>query len=87
MVCANIQFKHFKKKLWKGEKKIRVWKLKDETTRRLFEERFEEITSSTGEWKDLQDSITAAGTEICALTSGKRWKERLGGGMRECSRS
>ena len=60
-----MQFKHFKK-LWKGEKKIRVWKLKDETTRRLFKERFKEkITSSTGEWKDLQDSIKAAGTEIC----------------------
>ena len=25
LVCASIQFKHFKKKLWKGEKKIRVW--------------------------------------------------------------
>ena len=77
LVCANIHFKHFKKKLWKGENKIRVWKLKDETTRGLFEERFEEkITSSTGEWKDLQDSIMAAGTEICGLTSGKRGKER-----------
>ena len=53
LVCANIQFKYVKKKMWKLEKKIIVWKLKDETTRRLFEERFEEITSSTGEWKDL----------------------------------
>ena len=23
LVCENIQFKHFKKKLWKGEKKIK----------------------------------------------------------------
>ena len=54
-----------------------MWKLKDETTRRLFEERFEEkITSSSGEWKDLQDSIMATGTEVCGLTSGKRGKER-----------
>ena len=76
-VCANIPFKYFKKKMLKGQKKIRVWKLKDETTRRLFEERFEEkITSSTGEWKDLQDSIMAAGMETCGLTSGKRRKER-----------
>ena len=58
-------FKYFKKKMWKREKKIRVWKLKNKTTRRLFEERFEKITSSTGEWKDLQDSIMAAGMEIC----------------------
>ena len=54
MVCAYIQFKYFKKKMWKGEMKIRVRKLKDETTNRLFEERFEEkITSRTGECKDL----------------------------------
>ena len=39
------------------------------------------------EWKDLKDSIMAAGTEICGLTSGKRGKERLGGGVRGCSRS
>ena len=64
LVCVNIQFKNFKKKLWKGEKKLRVWKLKDETTRGLFEERFEKITSSTGEWKDRQDSVMAARTEI-----------------------
>ena len=30
LVCASIKFKHFKKKLWQGEEKIRVWKLKDE---------------------------------------------------------
>ena len=28
------------------------------------------------EWKDLPDSIMAARTEICGLTSGKRGKER-----------
>ena len=43
----------------------------------LFEEKFEEkITSSKEEYKDLQDSIMEAGTEICELTSGKRGKER-----------
>ena len=58
-------------------RKIKIWKLKDNEKRELFEERLcEKIACSAGgEWKNLEENILNAGKEICGITSGNRGRE------------
>lgn len=77
MVRADLLIADAKKKEWKGERKIKMWKLKNENTRKKFENVFSErMMLGDGSWKQLEVNITEAGIEVCGETSGKRGRER-----------
>ena len=77
LVRADLKVVDIKRKKWKGIKKIKVWKLKDEDTRKEFEAKFsQKMRTCTGTWKQLVENVISVGKEVCGETSGKRGKER-----------
>ena len=55
LLCADLCVRHMKRpKMKNGEKRIKVWKLKDEQTRRHFEERLTERVEERGSLEEAE---------------------------------
>ena len=74
----TCRFRTQKNKKCKRMRKIKIFILKDNEKRVLFQKTLREKISCSGdgEWKDLEENILNAGKEICGMTSGKRGRER-----------
>jgi len=76
-VCAVLEVKYHKSGRRKGQKKIRVWRLKDEEVRTRYQTTLQStLAESDGTWADLSGKVKKASEEICGVTSGKRGRER-----------
>jgi len=73
LVCAELVVADMKKpKMKKGEKRIKTWKLKDEQTRRLFEERLKEkIKVTGGGWERVSSAVVETVKEVCGESRRK----------------
>ena len=61
---------------WKGVKKPKVWKLKNDETRAEFEAKFtEKLQQQEVGWGAVQESIYEACREVCGMTTGRRGAE------------
>ena len=72
LVCSDIKITGMKKKVRKSiEKRIKEWKLQDETVRTKFEESVaKRMEKNEGGWENLRDCVLEAGREICGQTTG-----------------
>ena len=73
LVCSDLKIEGIKRNgRKKGEKKIKQWKLREETVRRKFEESVRlKMEGNKGGWENLRDNIKEAGREICGETTGR----------------
>ncbi len=61
----------------RGEKRIKLWKLKNEQRRKQFEERLQEsIAGVTAGWAGLSITVMATAKEVCGGSRGQRHRER-----------
>ena len=79
LLCADFWIKDFKRpKKRRGEKKIKVWKLKediyhDEYKRKLIEK----MDNNKVGWNDYKTACIEAAKEVCGETSGFRQRRRI----------
>ena len=77
LVRADFKIKNFQRKKWKGMKKLKVWKLKDENTRQQF---LEEVSvgalSFNGTWNSAKTIMLRACEKTCGRTTGRRGEKR-----------
>ena len=79
LLCADFWIKDFKRpKKRRGEKKIKVWKLKediyhDEYKRKLIEK----MDNDKVGWNDYKTACIEAAKEVCGETSGFRQRRRI----------
>ena len=60
-----------------GRKRLKIWKLKEEETRRVFEERLEgKLEDHSGDWNTFKCTILETAREICGESSGRRQTDR-----------
>ena len=73
LVCSDIKVKGMKRhKRKKGVRKIKQWKLREETVRREFEEEVEKrMDGNKKGWEGLRNSIVQAGRQVCGETTGQ----------------
>ena len=78
LLCADMTIKDLKRpKTRKGEKRIKVWKLKDPEKKRVFQEKLNNrITEAEGDWKRYREIVMEVAEEVCGRTTGNRQKER-----------
>ena len=58
-------------------KKLKIFKLKDETERQEFVNTLEEkVESGNMGWSELQSNIIQVCKDVCGVTSGRRGRER-----------
>ena len=76
-VRADFKIQNFQRKKWKGMKKLKVWKLKDENTRQQF---LEEVSvgalSFNGTWNSAKTLMLRAREMTCGRTTGRRGEVR-----------
>ena len=76
LVRAKFYVSDFTPRKWKGVKKPKAWKLKNEETRIEFETKFKEkLQERDIGWTAVQESIDLACREICGVTTGRRGAE------------
>lgn len=77
LVRADLKIMNFKKKKWRGIKKLKTWKLKCKETRDDFEEKLDNrLRQSEMSWTNFEKSILETAEEVCGRTSGRRGQER-----------
>ncbi len=63
-------------KIQKGEKRIKMWKLRNEQRRKQFEEKLQEnIAGATAGWMGLSNEMTETAKEVCGESRGPRHRE------------
>ena len=76
-VRADIRVSCMKRRKVGGRKKLKIWKLKDETVREEYEGKLEErFQSGRVGWSELQNDIEQVCKDVCGVTTGKRGRER-----------
>ena len=76
-VRADIRFTDMKRRKVGGRKKLKTWKLKDDSVRAEFQNKLEERFQTGGVgWSELQTDIEQVCREVCGETTGKRGRER-----------
>ena len=77
LVRADFKIQNFQRKKWRGIKKLKVWKLREENTRQQF---VQEVSDGAlcfdGTWDNAKIIMLRACEKTCGRTSGKRGKER-----------
>ena len=77
LVRADFKLREWRKKKWKGAKKIKTWRLKNPDVRREF---FEEVHAHAahfdGTWEKLESIMIKASEKACGRTKGGRGRER-----------
>ncbi len=64
-------------KIQKGEKRIKMWKLKNEQSRKQFEERLQEnIAGATEGLMGLNNAVMETAREVCGEPRGQRHHKR-----------
>ena len=78
LLCADIQMKEMTRpRRRRGEKKIKIWKLKDPNMKAHFQDKLnEKLSGQEGGWKELREAHMDAAKEVCGETSGFRKRER-----------
>ena len=78
LLSMDLKVHSLKRKTQKMEiKRVKEWKLKDEETRRIFEERVQEKNNmNRGGWQQLNNNIMEAAREVCGETTGHRRVQR-----------
>ena len=77
LLRADLRLRKFKRKQWKGEKKIKLWKLKDVNLQRQFEVKVQEATrDGDKDWPTVASAIRVAPEQTCGRTSGHRVEQR-----------
>ena len=77
LVRADFEIKGIWKKQWKGSKKLKVWKLKDENIQREFAREVAVGSASfNGTWEEAESIMLQACEKTCGRTKGKRGLER-----------
>ena len=77
LLRADFKFAIPIKKKWKGMKRLRVWKLKDQDAQTEFSGLIESgLTNYTGSWDEVKSTLLEAAEQVCGRTSGKRGHER-----------
>ncbi len=87
LLCSDFKIKNMKMpKIRKGEKKIKMWKLKNEQRRKQFEERLQEnIAGATAGWTGLSSAMKETVCEgINEKGSRGREEEDIREGERRC---
>ncbi len=75
--CDLVNKNMMMPKSQKGEKKVKLWKLKNEQRRKEFEERLQENTAgATAGWTGLSNAVTETSREVCGESRGQRHRER-----------
>ena len=79
LLRAKPYLSGFVPRRWRGVKKPKTWKLKDEEIRAEFEERFiEKLQRRELSWCALQESLNDPCHEVCGMTTGRRGRGRKG---------
>ena len=78
LVCADTIVKDLKKPSKKrGERRIKVWKLKDPEKKREFQEKLNlRLAEIEGDWKRYRVVAMEVAEEVCQRTTGHKRKER-----------
>ncbi len=78
LLCCDFKIKYMiMPKIQKGEKEIKMWKLKNEQRGKQFEERLQEnITGATVGWTGLSNAVMETAREVCGKSRGQRHWER-----------
>ena len=78
LLCADMWVKELKKpKRRKGEKRIKVWRLKDPEKKREFHEKLSHrIRETEGDWTRYREIVMEIAEEVCGKTTGRRQRER-----------
>ncbi len=78
LLCCDLVIKNIKMpKIQKGEKRIKLWKLKNEQRRKQFEDRLQEnVGGATAGWMGLSNAVKETAREVCGDSRGKKHCER-----------
>ncbi len=79
LLCCDFIIRNMKMpKTRRGEKRIKLCKLKTEQNRKQFEERLQERTAGTTVgWTGLSNVVMETAKEVCGESRGQRHRERL----------
>ena len=98
LLCADILIRGMKRRVWKRrEKRMKTWKLRDDTQRRIFEEKVSErVERERAEGENVErdrftNAVLDSAKEICGETKGGRqryretwwWNEEVQGAIKE----
>ena len=77
LVRADFSIEDLRKKKWRGERRLKLWKLREEGVKEEFEERIKEtLCTYEGDWVQLRQGVMQVCEEICGRSSGRRGHER-----------
>ena len=78
LVCADLIMPNKTKKRKRMEKRVKVWKLKEEDKREEFEQRLNERLNQEDyhNWDEVRNKMMGVAKEVCGETRGGRQKER-----------
>ncbi len=78
LLCCDLVIKNMKMpKIQKGEKRIKLQKLKNRQRRKQFEERLQEnIAEATAGWTELSNAVMETAREVCGELRSQRHRER-----------
>ena len=77
LVRAKFLVSDFVPRRWRGVRKPKVWKLKDDEIRAEFEAKFvENLQQRDLSWNAVQESLSDACQEVCGVTTGRRGAEQ-----------
>ena len=58
LVRADFSIKDHRKKKWKGQRRLKLWKLREDGVQELFEERIKQTLSTHyGDWLQLRQGV------------------------------
>ena len=77
LVRADFKLKDWKKKKWRGAKKIKAWRLKNPDVRQEFHAAvLANMDDFDGSWEKAQEIMIKASEKTCGRTKGGRGRER-----------
>lgn len=77
LVRADFKLKYWKKKKWRGAKKIKTWRLRNpDVCQEFYEEVLAQAASFDGTWEKAEAIMIEASEKTCGRTRGGRGRER-----------
>ena len=77
LLCMTLEVKSWKRpRKRKAEKKIKVWKLREQSISQRYKEEVRAGSQENGGWNEFRDNILEAGKTVCGITSGNILKKR-----------
>ena len=74
---ADFKLKEWKKKQWRGAKRIKTWRLKNPDVRQEFyEEVLAQAANFDGTWEKAENIMIKASEKTCGRAKGGRGRER-----------